>query len=573
MCRSLELPAAAAAPAAAAGAAAGAAAAARALAPSMRICTLDLRYVDMATGLLPLGAHFPRLTKLRHLALKPSDFSRPWPDADAASGASARDACTPAPASAPRKRCRDGGHDGGSASGVGAAAAGADGGGSGSSGGGGGGPAVCCALPGSPWLSRFPALRELKVWLDPRDLPCVGGQHRLHIQAPFLRKINLRFKPRPYPIVFSGRTPWLVEFDFAVNGREPKSATPIMLGLGDLLASSSAPRVRLVANAFESRFSYIEAALLSRCAGRTESVLLPGLMARLEIVTEAASRYSSEEHIVREGMAYARMKSTGAVMEREGSLPWAPTLRVLKLHSMQQLTSARLQQAVGALPSLEVLTVSGGAEMLHCLRLHSASLLEVQLEGLNHLLTWDMNCPSLQKIDMARCTGRDIDRYQDHPVAGAEPDPAFRQATTVDVMNAWLVRGIFEERWLEALLDGHPSLQLPSLRSVTLGDTSGEALQHDHNDWVGEIPRLILACKAGHPTLGTLTVHNKLGIRQLVLQKLPALQRFEYTAKTGLPQLRFLVVDPALMAQIPTPELSLPDSAVMMQDTPLILAL
>lgn len=90
---------------------------------------------------------------------------------------------------------------------------------------------------------------------------------------------------------------------------------------------------------------------------------------------------------------------------------------------------------------------------------------------------------------------------------------------------------------------------------------------------MGEIPRLILACKAGHPTLGTLTVHNKLGIRQLVLQKLPALQRFEYTAKTGLPQLRFLVVDPALMAQIPTPELSLPDSAVMMQDTPLILAL
>lgn len=75
----------------------------------------------------------------------------------------------------------------------------------------------------------------------------------------------------------------------------------------------------------------------------------------------------------------------------------------------------------------------------------------------------DMNCPSLQKIDMARCTGRDIDRYQDHPVAGAEPDPAFRQATTVDVMNAWLVRGIFEERWLEALLDGHPSLQVRTL--------------------------------------------------------------------------------------------------------------
>lgn len=71
-----------------------------------------------------------------------------------------------------------------------------------------------------------------------------------------------------------------------------------------------------------------------------------------------------------------------------GTLPWASSLTELSLHSMQDLTSARLQQVVAGLEALETLRLTGPAPQLHCLRLHSSSLLEVHLKSLKHLLTW-----------------------------------------------------------------------------------------------------------------------------------------------------------------------------------------
>ncbi|MEW5319111.1 MAG: hypothetical protein WDW38_010281 [Sanguina aurantia] len=539
---------------------------------STRIRSLRLGHVDMAAGLLPLGPYFPSLTRLEHLALVASDFTRAGPSAGSTS-----------PRDVERTTSTAYG-----------------------------------ALPGSLWLSRFPALRELKVWLDPRDLPCIGGQHRLHIQAPFLRKLNLRLKPRPYPVVFSGSVPWLTEFEFGLNGRQRNTSTPIMLGLGKLLATSNASRIRLTSNSYDSRFSHIDAALrrnlLSNTSGSESSFTDEVLMCRLHIVTvvlELATQPSTFSALAPCLPNFFNLELKGqdptlspdpggpASMEKgpapghdvwlqpapplvqprllrhlKGSLPWASTLRHLSLHSMHQLTGARLQQVVGSLQELETLEVSGGAPLLHCLRLHSSSLLDLSLDGLSHLLTWDMNCPNLCKVAIDRCSGWEISKYSDHPIAGVEPDPAFSKPTLLDVMTAFVARGIFEERWLEALLDGHPSLQLPSLLSVTLGNTSEDTLQADFDEWHGgEIPRLMIACKAGHPTLETLTVHNKLGIRQLVLQNLPALQKLEYTVSTALPQLRFVIVDPVLMAQEPAPELCFPASVHVMHNIPIAVVL
>lgn len=196
--------------------------------PSMRIRCLELNHVDCINGLLPLGPYFPCLTKLKHLALVASDFTRAGPCADervgmveaeaevvldvlapfwcefanvnpgskipapgsgmmvSGSGSGKRDSrgdplTSPRPStlttlgtSAAAATCGGGG-------GSSAQRGGIDGEGRGEYKG------SASAMPCSLWLSRFPVLQELKVWLDPKDLPCVGGNHVLHIQAPFLR--------------------------------------------------------------------------------------------------------------------------------------------------------------------------------------------------------------------------------------------------------------------------------------------------------------------------------------------------------------------------------------------------
>ncbi|MEW5317986.1 MAG: hypothetical protein WDW38_009240 [Sanguina aurantia] len=43
-----------------------------------------------------------------------------------------------------------------------------------------------CQQPGKAWLQRFPALQTLTLWMDPRDLPCRGGVHFLHLELPRL---------------------------------------------------------------------------------------------------------------------------------------------------------------------------------------------------------------------------------------------------------------------------------------------------------------------------------------------------------------------------------------------------
>lgn len=112
---------------------------------------------------------------------------------------------------------------------------------------------------------------------------------------PLCRSLNLRLKTRPYPVVFSGSVPWLTDFEFGLNGRQRNTPTPIMLGLGELLASSNASRIRLTSSSYDSRFSHIDAALRrtagvgqeSACvvAGGGLSVGAGSLMSRLQIVT------------------------------------------------------------------------------------------------------------------------------------------------------------------------------------------------------------------------------------------------------------------------------------------------
>ncbi|MEW5319112.1 MAG: hypothetical protein WDW38_010282 [Sanguina aurantia] len=237
---------------------------------------------------------------------------------------------------------------------------------------------------------------------------------------------------------------------------------------------------------------------------------------------------------------------------------------------MQQLTSARLQQVVANLPELETLKMTGGAEMLHCLRLHSTSLLEVQLEGLNHLLTWDMDCPALHTISIRRCSGwglRTNREFSDQPVAGLDLAPAFLQTSRLDVACALPLRGLFEERWLEALLDGHAALKLPALRRLALGHSSEEFTLLDNAIWQGiEIPRLNIACRSGHPALETLTLHNKLGLYGLVLRNLPALRSCEVLSRW--PRLVYVVVDPALMQRAVPLELKLPSYVSVLHDAP-----
>lgn len=68
--------------------------------------------------------------------------------------------------------------------------------------------------------------------------------------------------------------------------------------------------------------------------------------------------------------------------------------------------------------------------------------------------------------------------------------------------------------------------------------------------WDGQqVVRLHLACKAGHPTLDSLNIHNKLGIYGLVLKNLPSLQyvKFETSPLSDMPQLTYVVVDSSLM--------------------------
>lgn len=72
-----------------------------------------------------------------------------------------------------------------------------------------------------------------------------------------------------------------------------------------------------------------------------------------------------------------------------------------------------------------------------------------------------MDCPILLHISMTLCSGWGIVKamdFSDHPVAGLAPVPAFIYASHMEVLCAWATRGVFEEKWLDALLDGHPAL-------------------------------------------------------------------------------------------------------------------
>ncbi|MEW5317985.1 MAG: hypothetical protein WDW38_009239 [Sanguina aurantia] len=208
---------------------------------SSRAVSLWLGHVSYENTLAPLGAYFPKLQRLECWAVSAADFVRAGPSAEDIAAHAEKGDCIV--------------HTVDSSSGSGSSSRDPISGQSVQETTSAGSIPPSLFQPGRAWLQRFPALQTLTLWMDPRDLPCRGGVHLLHLELPRLRILDIQAKPRPYPITFTGSLPWLCSFRISLDGRQRQVFRPMMEGLGELLSTSRADRLTIIADSTCSKFS------------------------------------------------------------------------------------------------------------------------------------------------------------------------------------------------------------------------------------------------------------------------------------------------------------------------------
>lgn len=133
------------------------------LPPSARLTSLCLGHVSYTATLAPLGTHFPKLEQLECWAVTRADFVGEGPSGEETAAHQSQGSGSDIiarPVGNKYSACVVSDDN-----------------------------LLCLteAQLGRAWLRRFPALRTLTLWMDPRDLPCRSGVRYLHLELPRLR--------------------------------------------------------------------------------------------------------------------------------------------------------------------------------------------------------------------------------------------------------------------------------------------------------------------------------------------------------------------------------------------------
>lgn len=175
-------------------------------------------------------------------------------------------------------------------------------------------------------------------------------------------------------------------------------------------------------------------------------------------------------------------------------------LEDLEIFGASDLTRKGFVWLTTQLPNLKILRLTNNHNPeFSVLDLQSQTLTSLVLTHFHRLESYQINCPSLQTLELDNCT------EQDYPV---------------NEENRWC-NGNFGERFLRDLLDASPQTNLPELKNLYMWHNSsgfGPPI-------VMEQLRLDISCNVGHQKLEVMGVVRHSHIKSLTLKNCPNLKQ------------------------------------------------